>query len=208
MSDSNPQCSFGATQKCPTFSHDCPPPSHPPEFYLPFLPVAPHHPHKRPLPICLVSPSINPKGHCCPHLPTFLSNPLLLLRVHHSTRLVRFSSAAALTFPVFWGLFQERTQINECERVNLNEAKCTLLYVMNSQLAGAEVIQSSQLMFSAPDLFKMSHKKSSGITECTTCDRENFLGSYAKRYKIFWLSILAQCAILSGISCKEEINYL
>lgn len=59
----------------------------------------------------------------------------------------------------FWGLFQERTQINESERVNLNEAKCTLLYVMNGQLARAEVIQSSQLMFSAQGLFKMSHKK-------------------------------------------------
>lgn len=50
-------------------------------------------------------------------------------------------------------------------------------------------------------------KKSSRITECTTSDRENFLVSYAKCYKIFWLSILAQCAIFSGVSCKEEINY-
>lgn len=97
---------------------------------------------------------------------------------------------------------QERTQINESERVNLNEAKCTLLYVMNGQLARAEVIQSSQLMFSAQDLFKMSHKKSSRITECTTSDRENFLVSNAKCSKIFWLSILAQCAIFSGVSCK------
>lgn len=156
MSDSNPQRSFGAEPKCPTFSHD-----RPPSLLQSFTSsgsVAPHHPHKGPLPIWLVSPSINPKGHPCPHLPVhILYNPLLLLWVHQGSRWVRFYSATALTFPVFGGLFQERTQINESERVNLNEAKCTLLYVMNGQLARAEVIQSSQLMFSAQDLFKMSH---------------------------------------------------
>lgn len=79
----------------------------------------------------------------------------LLFWIHHGSLLERFDSAAALTFPVF-RTFQERRQISESEAVNLNEAKCTLLYVMNSQLARAEVIQSSRLMFSVSE---MSRKK-------------------------------------------------
>lgn len=105
---------------------------------------------------------------------------LVCLTVHQTERTLLSSPARAHSFPplllgtprrwfwygsllprhwhfLFLGLFHERMQINESEAVNLNEAKCTLLYVMNSQLTRAEVIQSSQLMFSVQDLFKMSH---------------------------------------------------
>lgn len=162
MTISNPQCSFGAKPRYPTFSL---PPSLSPRLSPPAsvrvllassAPVSPHHPHKRPLPNWFVSPSIKPRGYCCAHLPVhILCRPPLLFWIHHGSLLVRSDSAAALTFPAF-RTFRERTHINESEAVNLNEAKCTLLYVMNSRLARAEVIQSSRLMFSVSE---MSRKK-------------------------------------------------
>lgn len=194
MTISNPQCSFGAKPRYPRFS-PLPPslPLHPPLLRVLLAAsasVPPHHPHKRPLPNWFVSASIKVSGHCCPHLPVhILLTPPLLFQIYHGSLLVQFDSAAVLTFPVFRA-FQERTQINECEAVNLNEAKCALLYVINSRLTRAEVIQSSRFMFSVS---KMSGEKRK-ITkkECS---------------KMFWLSILAQFAILSATSCMKAINY-
>lgn len=47
-------------------------------------------------------------------------------------------------------------QRNEFKLMNLNEAQCTLLYMMNSQLAQPEVIQSSQPMCSVRYLSNLS----------------------------------------------------
>lgn len=206
MTNSNPQCSFGAEPKYPMFGHDCPHPPTPTELCLLLLRLSLRIAHTNAR--CLSGLSHRPSNRkdtvvlTCPR--TFIPS----FTFGYATALVWYG----FLLPQHWhflflGLFHERMQINESEAVNLNEAKCTLLYVMNSQLTRAEVIQSSQLMFSVQDLFKMSHKKSSRITEYTNCDREKFLASYAECYKIFWLSILALCAIFFGISRKEEINY-
>lgn len=71
--------------------------------------------------------------------------------------------------------------------MNLNEAQCTLLYMMNSQLAQAEVIQSSQPYVLCEVLIQsVIKKRHGGITVTTAFDRGGIFGLYALCYKIFF----------------------
>lgn len=134
-------------------------------------PVSPNHRHKRLLPNWFVSLSIKPQGYCCPPhlplpenafwLPQFLHFQFSERYLHSTNKKLEILDAFFFFFPSHhWGILilMKKKERNETQLSNLNEAQCTLLFMLNSQVAKPEVIQSSCPAYSEWYLVHLSYK--------------------------------------------------
>ena len=127
--------------------------------HLVVLPLSFQIRHKCLLPNWFVSLSVKVRGYCSPHLPLPEKAEAGFIHRHNpfnlnfyssvgkkKSYLIRIADAFVLQpwYPVLFRTFWREILRNEFQLMNLNEAQCTLLYSMNSQLAQPEVIQSSQ----------------------------------------------------------------
>lgn len=141
--------------------------------------VSPNHRNKRLLPNWFVSLSVKPRGDCCPPftcLYLWKLRPVLIqwyaaFHPHIFDYIIgteKFHLIRVLekyVMRLLFKTFQKRILRNEFNLMNLNEGQCTLLCTMNSQLAWAEVMQSSQPTCSEWYLTHLSKKHGGNYRE-------------------------------------------